>query len=38
MRHKSFSTTLRYIELTDKMRKATEKVYVPEFLQRREAN
>ena len=38
MRHRSFQTTLRYINLSDKMKKATEKVYVPEFLQVRKAN
>jgi integrase len=38
MRHRSFSTTLRYIQLTDKMKKATEAVYVPEFLKARKAN
>lgn len=32
MRHKSFTTTLRYIQLGDKMKAATERVYVPEFL------
>ena len=32
MRHKSFTATLRYIGLADKMKKATEKVFVPEFL------
>jgi len=29
MRHKSFTTTLRYIGLSDKMKKATEQVFVP---------
>ena len=38
MRHRSFQTTLRYISLSDKMKKATENVYVPEFLQARKAN
>lgn len=38
MRHKSFQTTLRYINLADKMKKTTEQVYVPEFLRKREAN
>ena len=38
MRHKSFSTTLRYIGLADKMKVATEAVHVPEFLQKRAAN
>lgn len=38
MRHKSFQTTLRYIKLADKMKKTTEQVYVPEFLQQRKAN
>ena len=32
MRHKSFSTTQRYIQLADKMRAGSEKVYVPAFL------
>ena len=31
MRHRSFQTTLRYISLSDKMKKATENVYEPEF-------
>ena len=34
MRHKSFSTTLRYIGLADKMKVATEAVHVPEFLRK----
>jgi len=38
MRHKSFQTTLRYIELADKMKKATEQVYVPEFLKKQTAS
>ena len=29
MRHKSFSTTLRYIELADKMTEATDAVFIP---------
>ena len=32
MRHKSFQTTLKYIELSDKMKKTAEQVYVPDFL------
>jgi len=32
MRHKSMSTTQRYIEIAGKMKRATEAVYVPEFL------
>jgi integrase len=32
MRHKSITTALRYIGLADKLKKATDKVYVPEFL------
>lgn len=32
MRHRSFTTTLRYIGLSDKMKAAAEKVYVPDFL------
>ncbi len=32
MRHRSFTTTLRYIALADKMKKSAERVFVPEFL------
>lgn len=32
MRHKSFSTTLGYIETANKMRKAADDVFVPDFL------
>jgi integrase len=35
MRHRSFSTTLRYIQVNEKMKKATDRVYVPEFLKKR---
>jgi len=38
MRHKSFTTTLRYISLADKMKVATEAVHVPAFLQKKAAN
>ena len=37
MRRRSFTTTLRYISLANKMHKAAEQVYVPGFL-RREVN
>ncbi len=32
MRHKDIQTTMRYVEMASKMKKATETVYVPEFL------
>ena len=32
MRHQSFTTTLGYIDLANKMKAAAEKVYVPDFL------
>jgi hypothetical protein len=32
MRHKSFTTTLRCIGLSDKMKKAAERIYVPGVL------
>ncbi|MHB8898079.1 MAG: tyrosine-type recombinase/integrase [Thermoguttaceae bacterium] len=38
MRHQSFTTTLRYISLADKMKVATEAVHVPDFLQKKVAN
>ncbi len=38
MRHKSFTTTLRYIGLADKMKAATEAVHAPEFLRKKAAN
>ncbi len=33
MRHRSFTTTQRYIKLADKMKKAAEVIYVPAFLE-----
>ncbi len=38
MRHKSFQTTLRYIQLAEKMKKTKEQVFVPDFLKKRKAN
>jgi integrase len=38
MRHRSFTTTLRYIGVADKMKASAERVYVPEFIQERKAN
>lgn len=32
MRHKDIQTTMRYVAMANKMKKATDKVYVPEFL------
>ncbi len=32
MRHKDISTTMRYVELASKLKKAAEKVFVPDFL------
>ena len=37
-RHRSFTTTLKYIGLADKMKKATDTVYVPDFLKRKIGN
>lgn len=34
MRHKSFSTTQRYISLANKMKQASQSVFVPEFLRK----
>jgi integrase len=34
MRHKSFTTTLKYIALAEKLQKTAEQVYVPEFLRK----
>ena len=38
MRHKDIQTTMRYVDIARKMKKATEKVYVPDFLRERKAN
>lgn len=35
MRHKDIQTTMRYVETARKMKKAAEKVYVPDFLSRK---
>ena len=35
MRHKDIQTTMRYVETARKMKKAAEKVYVPDFLGRK---
>jgi len=37
MRHRSFETTMRYVEMASKMKRATEKLYVPGFLARQQA-
>jgi len=38
MRHKDVQTTMRYVEMARKMKKAADKVYVPEFLARADAS
>jgi hypothetical protein len=32
MRHKDIQTTMRYVELARKMKKAADQVFVPQFL------
>ena len=34
MRHKDISTTMRYVEMASKMKRATDSVYVPDFLRK----
>jgi integrase len=36
MRHRSFTTTLRYIEVANKMKRSAENVHVPEVLKRKQ--